>query len=60
VQVAFLSERIRLHPGRILHARRQAIARPLRPLFPGSWFYETQIVGKVISAETDNGGRISN
>src|SRR5262245_54389148 len=30
------------------------IDRPLRPLFPPGWYYETQIVGLLISADTDN------
>jgi polyribonucleotide nucleotidyltransferase len=30
------------------------IDRPLRPLFPAGWYYETQIVALLISADTDN------
>ncbi len=30
------------------------IDRPIRPLFPSGWRYETQIIGMVISADTDN------
>ncbi len=30
------------------------IDRPLRPLFPEGWRYETQIVGMVLSADSDN------
>ena len=30
------------------------IDRPIRPLFPGGWFYETQIVALLISADSDN------
>ena len=30
------------------------IDRPLRPLFPTGWFYETQIVALLISADTEN------
>jgi polyribonucleotide nucleotidyltransferase len=30
------------------------IDRPIRPLFPTGWFYETQIVALLISADTDN------
>jgi len=30
------------------------IDRPIRPLFPSGWFYETQIVALLISADTDN------
>src|SRR6186713_3624826 len=30
------------------------IDRPLRPLFPSGWYYETQIVALLISADTDN------
>ncbi len=30
------------------------IDRPIRPLFPGGWHYETQIVALLISADTDN------
>jgi len=30
------------------------IDRPLRPLFPSGWFFETQIVALLISADTDN------
>jgi polyribonucleotide nucleotidyltransferase len=30
------------------------IDRPIRPLFPSGWFYETQIVGLLISADTEN------
>ena len=30
------------------------IDRPLRPLFPTGWHHETQIIGMVLSADTDN------
>jgi polyribonucleotide nucleotidyltransferase len=30
------------------------IDRPIRPLFPAGWRYETQIIGMVLSADTDN------
>src|SRR6187431_3120254 len=30
------------------------IDRPIRPLFPGGWFYETQVVALLISADADN------
>src|SRR5215475_6612528 len=30
------------------------IDRPIRPLFPNGWRYETQIVALVLSADTDN------
>jgi polyribonucleotide nucleotidyltransferase len=30
------------------------IDRPIRPLFPAGWYYETQIVGLLISADSDN------
>jgi polyribonucleotide nucleotidyltransferase len=30
------------------------IDRPIRPLFPAGWFFETQIVGLLISADSDN------
>ena len=30
------------------------IDRPLRPLFPSGWFYETQVVALLISADTEN------
>src|SRR5512139_4124500 len=30
------------------------IDRPIRPLFPEGWRYETQIIGMVMSADTDN------
>jgi polyribonucleotide nucleotidyltransferase len=30
------------------------IDRPIRPLFPAGWYYETQIVALLISADTDN------
>ena len=30
------------------------IDRPIRPLFPSGWRYETQIVGLLISADTEN------
>ena len=30
------------------------IDRPIRPLFPAGWYYETQIVGLLISADTDH------
>jgi polyribonucleotide nucleotidyltransferase len=30
------------------------IDRPIRPLFPSGWRYETQIIGMVLSADTDN------
>ena len=30
------------------------IDRPIRPLFPSGWTYETQIIGMLISADADN------
>ena len=30
------------------------IDRPIRPLFPSGWRYETQIVALVLSADTEN------
>src|SRR5579864_1470944 len=30
------------------------IDRPIRPLFPSGWYYETQIVSLLISADTEN------
>jgi polyribonucleotide nucleotidyltransferase len=30
------------------------IDRPVRPLFPAGWYYETQIVGLLISADSEN------
>jgi polyribonucleotide nucleotidyltransferase len=30
------------------------IDRPLRPLFPGGWHHETQIIAMVLSADSDN------
>src|SRR6266513_2067914 len=30
------------------------IDRPIRPLFPAGWRYETQIIGLLISADTEN------
>src|SRR5688500_17896145 len=30
------------------------IDRPIRPLFPGGWRYETQVVALLISADTEN------
>ena len=30
------------------------IDRPIRPLFPRGWYYETQIVALLISADTEN------
>ena len=30
------------------------IDRPIRPLFPSGWFYETQIVALLISADSEN------
>jgi polyribonucleotide nucleotidyltransferase len=30
------------------------IDRPIRPLFPGGWKFETQIIALVLSADTDN------
>src|SRR6186713_3454494 len=30
------------------------IDRPIRPLFPSGWRYETQIIAMVMSADTDN------
>ncbi|MDP2388764.1 MAG: polyribonucleotide nucleotidyltransferase, partial [Acidobacteriota bacterium] len=32
--------------------------RPIRPLFPAGWAYETQIIASVISADTDNDGDV--
>src|SRR5688572_19173849 len=30
------------------------IDRPIRPLFPAGWYYETQIIGMLISADAEN------
>src|ERR1022692_3464578 len=30
------------------------IDRPIRPLFPNGWRYETQVIGLLISADTEN------
>src|SRR6201997_4871574 len=32
----------------------RVIDRPIRPLFPSGWRYETQIIGLVLSADTEN------
>ena len=32
----------------------RVIDRPIRPLFPAGWRYETQIIGLVLSADTEN------
>ncbi len=32
----------------------RCIDRPLRPLFPSGWRHETQVIGLVLSADTDN------
>ncbi|HSK08679.1 MAG TPA: polyribonucleotide nucleotidyltransferase [Vicinamibacterales bacterium] len=32
----------------------RVIDRPLRPLFPGGWHHETQIIALVLSADSDN------
>src|SRR5947207_7580711 len=34
------------------------IDRPIRPLFPGGWRYETQIVALVLSADDQNGSDV--
>jgi polyribonucleotide nucleotidyltransferase len=36
----------------------RVIDRPVRPLFPAGWAYETQIIASVISADTDNDGDV--
>ncbi len=36
----------------------RVIDRPIRPLFPTGWSYETQIIASVISADTDNDGDV--
>ncbi|MDP2052596.1 MAG: polyribonucleotide nucleotidyltransferase, partial [Acidobacteriota bacterium] len=36
----------------------RVIDRPIRPLFPAGWAYETQIIASVISADTDNDGDV--
>ena len=36
----------------------RCIDRPIRPLFPAGWRYETQIIAFVISADTDNDGDV--
>ncbi len=36
----------------------RVIDRPVRPLFPTGWAYETQIIASVISADTDNDGDV--
>ncbi len=30
------------------------IDRPIRPLFPAGWYYETQVIAFVLSADTDH------
>src|SRR6188508_2970628 len=32
----------------------RVIDRPIRPLFPGGWAYETQVIAFVLSADTEN------
>src|SRR6266849_5862489 len=32
----------------------RVIDRPIRPLFPSGWRYETQIIARVLSADTEN------
>ena len=34
------------------------IDRPIRPLFPEGWRYETQIIAMLLSADTDNDGDV--
>ena len=34
------------------------IDRPIRPLFPSGWRYETQIIGMLLSADADNDGDV--
>ncbi|HXG87963.1 MAG TPA: polyribonucleotide nucleotidyltransferase [Vicinamibacterales bacterium] len=36
----------------------RCIDRPVRPLFPAGWHYETQIIAFVISADTENDGDV--
>jgi polyribonucleotide nucleotidyltransferase len=36
----------------------RCIDRPIRPLFPAGWHYETQIIAFVISADSDNDGDV--
>ena len=36
----------------------RCIDRPIRPLFPSGWHYETQIIAFVVSADTDNDGDV--
>src|SRR5688572_18167722 len=36
----------------------RCIDRPIRPLFPAGWRYETQIIAFVISADTENDGDV--
>ena len=36
----------------------RCIDRPIRPLFPAGWHYETQIIAFVISADTENDGDV--
>src|ERR671910_1409230 len=36
----------------------RCIDRPIRPLFPPGWRYETQIIAFVISADNDNDGDV--
>src|SRR5688572_4419164 len=34
------------------------IDRPIRPMFPSGWRYETQIIGMLLSADADNDGDV--
>jgi polyribonucleotide nucleotidyltransferase len=36
----------------------RCIDRPIRPLFPSGWHYETQIIAFVVSADTENDGDV--
>jgi polyribonucleotide nucleotidyltransferase len=36
----------------------RVIDRPIRPLFPAGWSYETQVIAFVISADTENDGDV--
>ena len=36
----------------------RCIDRPIRPLFPGGWHFETQIIAFVVSADTENDGDV--
>src|SRR5436190_1720810 len=56
-EITIGSSTLRLETGKLAEKEVltcRVIDRPIRPLFPSGWRYETQIIALVLSADTEN------